>query len=396
MQQEMKGDVVGRNNGLDVRFPALAAEWCTQRNGDLTPADVTFGSIRKVWWVCARGHPWRASVNDRTSRPRGCPVCTGKVVLAGFNDLATACPNLVPEWHANKNGDLSPSAVTPGSTTRVWWRCPVCAYDWDAKVCHRALSGTGCPQCAGTVLTPGVNTLDVACPPAATRWATALNGGLPASQVHAGTNKAYYWACGEGHVWKAPVSRVVSVHHHQPPGRDSSTLGCPVCGVARNQHTAPRGTIAQEYPHLIPEWDTDRNDPGVTADTVTSGSDRPIWWRCSRGHSWQARAKSRCTRGGGCPFCSNRRVLAGYNDLATKHPALAACWHPTLNGPLTPRMVTARSSKTVYWLCPHGHTSRGRVSAKTSSSLSADAVLACTECARDRHRAHPDASPSDT
>ena len=158
--------------------------------GDLRPADVTSGSIRKGWWVCALGHSWRTSPKDRTCRGRGCPVCDGKVVLAGFNDLATAFPDLVTEWHPSANGDLTPTTVAPGSMLRAWWRCQTCAFEWNTKICARALSRTGCPRCAGTILTPGVNTLDVVCPRAATRWATVLNGGLPVSQVHAGTNTA--------------------------------------------------------------------------------------------------------------------------------------------------------------------------------------------------------------
>lgn len=89
---------MGSNNQLGVRSPHLVSEWCT-RNGELTPADVAYGSIRKVWWTCASGHSWRASPDDRTSRPRGCPVCSGRIVLPGFNDLATTRPGLVRDWH---------------------------------------------------------------------------------------------------------------------------------------------------------------------------------------------------------------------------------------------------------------------------------------------------------
>ena len=54
----------------------------------------------------------------------------------------------------------------------------------------------------------------------------------------------------------------------------------------------------------------------------------------------------RCDRAPGaerqrCPYCTNRKVLAGFNDLATLEPAVAKEWHPTLNGALTPEMVTA-------------------------------------------------------
>lgn len=40
--------------------------------------------------------------------------------------------------------------------------------------------------------------------------------------------------------------------------------------------------------------------------------------------------------GGGCPYCAGRKVLPGFNDLASKSPDVAAQWNPALNGGLTP------------------------------------------------------------
>lgn len=30
-----------------------------------------------------------------------------------------------------------------------------------------------------------------------------------------------------------------------------------------------------------------------------------------------------------CPYCANRRVLKGFNDLSSVCPAVAKEWHPT-------------------------------------------------------------------
>ena len=38
----------------------------------------------------------------------------------------------------------------------------------------------------------------------------------------------------------------------------------------------------------------------------------------------------------GCPYCLGRKVLAGYNDLATTHPGIAAMWHPRMSKRLKP------------------------------------------------------------
>ena len=57
----------------------------------------------------------------------------------------------------------------------------------------------------------------------------------------------------------------------------------------------------------------------------------------------------------GCPYCSGRKVLAGYNDLATTHPDIAAMWHPRMNKRLKPTGVQAVSRKRVWWRGECGH-----------------------------------------
>lgn len=52
------------------------------------------------------------------------------------------------------------------------------------------------------------------------------------------------------------------------------------------------------------------------------------------------------------------RVRANHlatNDLFSLNPSLAAQWHPTRNGQLTPYDVTKHSNKKVWWLCAKGH-----------------------------------------
>lgn len=43
------------------------------------------------------------------------------------------------------------------------------------------------------------------------------------------------------------------------------------------------------------------------------------------------------------------------NDLQRMYPSVAAQWHPTRNGDLSPQQVTAYSNQRVWWQCEHGH-----------------------------------------
>ena len=48
----------------------LLEEWHPTKNANLTPHNVTYGSKKKVWWICKNGHEWQASICDR-KRGRG-------------------------------------------------------------------------------------------------------------------------------------------------------------------------------------------------------------------------------------------------------------------------------------------------------------------------------------
>lgn len=63
-------------NDLATLNPVVAKDWDYLRNGELKPTRVAISSNRKVWWHCAKGHVWSASVYSRTgSIPTGCPEC---------------------------------------------------------------------------------------------------------------------------------------------------------------------------------------------------------------------------------------------------------------------------------------------------------------------------------
>ena len=131
-------------NDLTTRNPKLALEWHPTKNGGLTPKNVMPGTNKKVWWLCEKGHEWENSVNVRNGG-NGCPYCTNQIVLKGYNDLATLNPKLASEWHSTKNGELTPSSVTPGSNKKVWWICEK-GHEWQASVSTRN-KGHGCRDC---------------------------------------------------------------------------------------------------------------------------------------------------------------------------------------------------------------------------------------------------------
>ena len=76
------------------------------------------------------------------------------------------------------------------------------------------------------------------------------------------------------------------------------------------------------------------------------------------GHEWSGLIANRARKGKadpGCPYCKNRKLLCGFNDLATTHPGIAAMWHPRMNRRLKPTGVQAISRKPAWWRGECGH-----------------------------------------
>ena len=300
-------------NDLATTHPELAAQVI---EGD--PTKVSAGSHRKLRWLCDEGHEWQGSISDR-AKPGGtrCPICSGQRVHSGFNDLATTHPELAAQAR-----DWDPTTVNAGSNKKRWWRCKQ-GHEWEATPNTRS-RGRGCPYCSGNRVLAGFNDLATTHPELA---AQAL--GWEPTRVSAGSNVKARWQCEEGHEWQAAVKNRIR-------GR-----GCPVC--SNREALAGYNDLATRYPELAKQalgWDP---------TTVPAGSSRKLAWRCERGHQWEAVVASRVD-GRGCPFCVGQRVQAGFNDLATAHPDLAAQafgWDPTA--------VSSASGRKLRWKCAEGH-----------------------------------------
>ena len=111
--------------------------------------------------------------------------------------------------------------------------------------------------------------------------------------------------------------------------------------------------LLKDTAELMKEYNYEKNS-NVDLDTLLLGSNKKIWWRCSKNHEWDDSPAHRA-QGRKCPFCSNRRILKGYNDLGTTNPETARNWDYDRNSPLKPSEVFAGSTKKVWWICERGH-----------------------------------------
>ena len=203
---------------LGTLYPSISGEWHPERNESLTPADVTRGSKRKVWWRCEHGHEWQAPVHERTNG-KGCPYCAHRR-LGEDNTLAALRPDLARQWHPTKNRPLKPDRVFPAAAHRVWWRCEQ-GHEWQATINSRSHLGTGCPYCSGRRV-PRERSLARHHRGLARQWHRERNGELSPYDVTPRSRRSVWWRCSKGHEWQMPVRN-----------RTLQGQGCPECMAAR-------------------------------------------------------------------------------------------------------------------------------------------------------------------
>lgn len=321
-------------------------DWEENQREGFTPQNITMGSIKQIHWVCAKGHKWQASPNNR-SKGNGCPVCAGRKIEPGYNDFATIYPELVKEWHPTKNEDLTPQSIAPRSSRGIWWKCAVCQHEWKTSASNRA-TGKGCPVCAKKKqgeekvahLIEKEGSFAERFPELLSEWDYEKNELRP-ENITGHSTKRVWWKCSScGYSWNIPVTY-----------RTYRGSGCPVCA---NKVVMPWNSLKILRPDLIEFWN-DRKNTEISPSQITPGSNKRVWWRCAKGHEWRA-AVNAVSNGERCPVCCNQKIEVGYNDLATTNPKLAKEWHPIKNGELTPKLITEGSSKNkVWWTCPSGH-----------------------------------------
>lgn len=199
----------------------LLAEWDREKNDKLNvfPDKISVNSSKKVWWKCEHGHSWEAIVSNRVRLKRGCPYCAHQLPIIGKTDLGTTNPELIKEWHFEKNGTLKPEDFMKGSHKKVWWKCNN-GHEWEAIIKNRA-KGVGCPYCAGKKVVVGENDLATNSPELAKEWHPQKNGDLTPQQVSFGSGKKAWWICKNGHEFE----KRIDARQHNP--------NCPICSARR-------------------------------------------------------------------------------------------------------------------------------------------------------------------
>ncbi|MCD7710871.1 MAG: hypothetical protein LUI04_05950 [Porphyromonadaceae bacterium] len=135
-------------NSLKARYPEIIEkEWDFEKN-TVDPDTIPPHYRKKVWWKCPNGHSYDSLPGNKVQKTGGnCPYCSSQKITRD-KSLGVVNPELAKEWHPTKNGKLTPFDVFANCNKKIWWLCPICGHEWEAKCSNRNTLKRGCPQCA--------------------------------------------------------------------------------------------------------------------------------------------------------------------------------------------------------------------------------------------------------
>lgn len=264
-----------------------------------------------------------------------------KIENQNENCISTTHPYIAQQWHFSLNGGLTPNDVQAKSTKRVWWICER-GHEWKTEVRVRCERKNGCPYCAGHRAFPGENDLASQRPDLIKEWDFEANDDCRPDEVGTYSPRKVSWICIKGHKWVAGINK-----------RTRRNQSCPYCSGRR---AIPGETdIATLYPEVMLLWDFEKNaQENIYPENMKPHSDVKTWWKCKKGHSWQSATKH-IVRGTRCPYCSNKEIIPGENDLKTLAPPEMLIQWDYEGNVVNPDRIALRYSKPVWWKCEKGH-----------------------------------------
>ncbi len=216
--------------------------------------------------------------------------------------LSVGRPELALEWCYEKNCGWGPEDLSVSSSVKVYWTCPDCFRIYKSTIQNRSNNGSGCPYCGSKLITPQ-KSLAVRFPKLASQWFYEKNGELTPETAFYASVKEVWWICKEGqdHIWKTRIN-----------SRTNNRKGqCPFCW---NSRVADTNSLAANFPEIASSWHPTKNGDLKPSDVV-AGSNERFWWKCQRGHVWQASPNDRTRRLSGCPKCYRKRYPKTMDSL---------------------------------------------------------------------------------
>ena len=185
------------------------------------------------------------------------------------------------------------------------YRCIQCGEEYNFKTSKvRNRSGRSCFTCKFEEQSDLQPNFRDELPELAAMWDTEKNGNSKPEFFPPASHHTAWFKCPEGHSFQYKLNSFFNRKNKKTKGWDK----CPRCNIQDRDTYAQKGvwekstSFADKYPHLLKEWDYDKNT--ISPNEISYGSKIKIHFKCEYGHEFVQTANSRSQSN--CPHCNNR------------------------------------------------------------------------------------------
>jgi len=270
------------------RYNELSREFVATVDGDSELSAFPASSDVAAIWKCDRGHHWTGEIADRFDwKPADGIECTHCHAL-----LVNRAPDLADTWDTRKN-KMPLESIRISDRRQLYWLCPE-GHSVQRTIQTRLRKPSECEECVEQGYlrrTRGVSkthNFAKAYPGLVKEWDYDLNDGPPESYSPRSPSTVH-WVCERGHKWAAQITSRTRKKHPNT---------CDVCK-----------TLAYTHPEVASELHPTLNGPQVDAFSLRMSNADPVYWLCSRGHTFTASPQDR-TRAKYAMSCNRCKSLA--------------------------------------------------------------------------------------
>ena len=300
--------------------------------------------------------------NLENSNFETCPNNCDWNTLIFNNDIFHNSPRLRKEW-SKKNNIPVHLALSHIETKKYWWNCSICQGEYLCSIPIRREVIDSCPYCNDEQPLKGYNTLADIHPELSSYWSSKNIQKIDEITLSEAKNKKYIWLCDCCNLEFNEKLSIVLDKFSNIKYREFKII-CPYCN---KKIPKPEESLGYQKPFLKSEWLENSNGDIYN---IFSNSNDIIEWICRKCHrNFKAKISNRAEDDKCCPYCSNRKLIKGINDLATTHPHLKKEWSSLNDKQLD--CLTNKSSYKAWWNCSVcSNTYQQVVSQKFTSKIS--------------------------
>ncbi|PZM78807.1 MAG: hypothetical protein DKT66_23190 [Candidatus Melainabacteria bacterium] len=173
-------------------------------------------------------------------------------------------------------------------------------------------------------------------PQIAQMWDHKQNCGFAPDDFSYGSSVRAWFKCPKGrdHIFQKAISSITRAARFE-----SAFSGC---GFCKGDRASITNNLEKHYPKIAKEWMLRKN--GIKPDQVSWGSNKMVWWKCPKGHEYEASVVNRTSNQSGCFKCNR----GSPTDLR-KYPKVLREFDFKRNKKVDPHALPV--GQKVYWVC---------------------------------------------